>query len=72
LPLLLFGQSMGSFAAQAVITQHSPLYTGVVLSGSTVLDVTAYPDARHEILDETNRDEVNADLVAWLIGHSPA
>ena len=25
-----------------------------------------YPDARHELLNETNRDEVTADIVAWL------
>ena len=25
-----------------------------------------YPDARHETLNETNRDEVTADLIAWL------
>ena len=25
-----------------------------------------YADARHELLNETNRDEVTADLVAWL------
>lgn len=25
-----------------------------------------YEDARHELLNETNRDEVTADLVAWL------
>ena len=32
------------------------------------LDVTAryYPGARHEVLNETNRDEVHADLLAWL------
>ena len=32
------------------------------------LDVTAhyYSDARHEIFNETNRDEVTADLVEWL------
>jgi len=32
------------------------------------LNVTAkiYPDARHETLNETNRDEVTADLMAWL------
>jgi alpha-beta hydrolase superfamily lysophospholipase len=32
------------------------------------LDVTAiyYADARHEVLNETNRDEVHADLLAWL------
>jgi alpha-beta hydrolase superfamily lysophospholipase len=27
-----------------------------------------YPDARHEVFNETNRDEVTADLVAWLEG----
>ncbi len=32
------------------------------------LDVTAryYPGARHEVLNETNRDEVHRDLVEWL------
>lgn len=185
LPLFLVGHSMGSFAAQAVITEHSGTYAGVVLSGSTALDhlaaamadappdapagleafnvgfeqrtgfewlsrdaaevdtyvadpwcgfdvpdetlpllfgpagrladpavlagirndlpiliasgsddplagggelvqvlaqryrdagitdvtVTVYPGARHEILNETNRDEVTADLVAWLVAH---
>jgi len=28
--------------------------------------VVLYPQARHEILNETNRDEVTADLLAWL------
>jgi alpha-beta hydrolase superfamily lysophospholipase len=34
------------------------------------LDVTAlyYPDARHELLNETNRDDVTADVVGWLDG----
>ncbi|MEZ5226993.1 MAG: alpha/beta hydrolase [Acidimicrobiales bacterium] len=41
LPLFLFGHSMGSFASQAVIVDHSTQYSGVVLSGSTVLDVLA-------------------------------
>ncbi len=33
-----------------------------------VKDVTGklYPGARHEIFNETNRDEVTADLIAWL------
>ena len=32
------------------------------------LNVTTkiYPDARHETLNETNREEVTADLIAWL------
>lgn len=41
LPVFLFGHSMGSFASQAVITDRSAQYAGVVLSGSTVLDVLA-------------------------------
>ena len=34
------------------------------------LDVTAryYDGGRHEVFNETNRDEVLADLVAWLDG----
>lgn len=34
-------------------------------------DVTMklYPGARHEILNETNRQEVYADLLAWLEEH---
>jgi alpha-beta hydrolase superfamily lysophospholipase len=33
-----------------------------------------YPEARHETLNETNRDEVTQDLIAWLDGvtRSPA
>lgn len=41
LPLFLVAHSMGSFAAQTVILDHSELYDGVVLSGSTALDVLA-------------------------------
>lgn len=185
LPVFLFGHSMGSFAAQSVVLAHADQYVGVVLSGSTALDVLAagmadaegpvgleafnagfehrtgfewlsrdeaevdayvgdpwcgfetppetipmlfgqagrladpaelgkirpdlpilvasgsddplagggdlvqllgqryrdagitdvtvqvYPGGRHEILNETNRDEVTADIVAWLTAHLP-
>lgn len=39
-----------------------------------VADVTCrlYPGGRHEMLNETNRDEVVADLLAWLDAHLPA
>ena len=30
------------------------------------VDLTLYEDARHELLNETNRDEVTADIVEWL------
>jgi alpha-beta hydrolase superfamily lysophospholipase len=32
-------------------------------------DLTLYPGARHELLNETNRDEVTADIVTWLGAH---
>jgi len=41
LPLFLFAHSMGSFAAQSVLLTHSEQYAGVVLSGSTALDLLA-------------------------------
>lgn len=45
-------------------------------AGLTRVDLRLYPDARHELLNETNRDEVTADLRSWLrgalgIGESP-
>ncbi len=40
-PLFLFAHSMGSFAAQSVLLTHSHQYAGVVLSGSTALDLLA-------------------------------
>jgi len=39
IPVFLLGHSMGSFAAQSIIVDHSAQYAGVVLSGSTALDV---------------------------------
>jgi alpha-beta hydrolase superfamily lysophospholipase len=38
LPVILIGHSMGSFAAQAYVLEHSDLIDGLVLSGSTALD----------------------------------
>lgn len=40
-PLFLFGHSMGSFASQSIIVDHTDRYRGVVLSGSSTLDVLA-------------------------------
>jgi alpha-beta hydrolase superfamily lysophospholipase len=38
------------------------------LHDAALVDVQTrvYPGARHEVLNETNRDEVTADLVAWV------
>ena len=36
------------------------------IEGIESITLKVYPDARHETLNETNRDEVETDLVAWL------
>jgi alpha-beta hydrolase superfamily lysophospholipase len=41
-------------------------------SGLTDVRLIVYPDARHEVFNETNRHEVLADLVGWLDAHLPA
>ena len=48
LPLFLFAHSMGSFAAQSVLLTHAEQYAGVVLSGSTALDLLAAGMAQTE------------------------
>ena len=35
-------------------------------AGFTRLAAHIYPGARHETLNETNRDEVTGDLISWL------
>lgn len=40
--------------------------------GLTDLAVKFYPEARHEILNETNRDEVHQDILEWLESHLPS
>ncbi|WP_114201404.1 alpha/beta hydrolase [Janibacter anophelis] len=46
---------------------------GEAFSAGGVRDVTTtlYPGARHELLNETNRDEVTADIIGWLDEHLP-
>jgi alpha-beta hydrolase superfamily lysophospholipase len=39
-------------------------------AGVTDLTVSLYPEARHEIFNETNRDEVTADVIEWLTQRS--
>ena len=46
LPVILLGHSMGSFAAQVYVLDHSDLIDGLVLSGSTAID--AFAKARAE------------------------
>ncbi|OMH36930.1 alpha/beta hydrolase [Tersicoccus sp. Bi-70] len=38
-------------------------------AGVQDVSVTVYPGARHEIFNETNRDEITADVIGWLDRH---
>ena len=40
-------------------------------AGCRDVTVKLYPGGRHEMLHETNRQEVLADLLSWLEGHMP-
>ncbi|WP_067195099.1 alpha/beta fold hydrolase [Microbacterium sp. XT11] len=41
-------------------------------SGLTDVTTLVYPDARHEIFNELQQDEVRADVLSWLERHIPA
>ena len=41
-------------------------------AGVLRIDTLYYAGGRHEMLNETNRDEVTADIIAWLRGVLPA
>lgn len=59
---------------------EDPVHGGLAAMGPLLdryraagLDVTTrfYPGGRHEMVNETNRDEVVADLIGWLDGNLP-
>ena len=66
LPILLASGDADPLAAGGVLIQQ----LGQRYRDAGVADVTVklYPAARHEILNETNRDEVTGDVVGWLRG----
>jgi hypothetical protein len=64
LPILIASGDVDPLAAGGALIQQ----LGQRYRDAGVADVTVklYPGARHEILNETNRDEVTGDIVAWL------
>ena len=48
------------------LTLLTPLTDRYQAAGLTDMTIRTYPAARHEILNETNRDEVIAELIDWL------
>lgn len=64
LPILVFSGDADPLAGGGPLVE----LVGSRYRDAGVADVTVilYPGARHEIFNETNRDEVTADLLAWL------
>ena len=44
------------------------VYKQLMINGATNLSLKTYEGARHELFNETNRDEVFLDLLTWLEG----
>ncbi|SJN23092.1 Lysophospholipase; Monoglyceride lipase; putative [Mycetocola reblochoni REB411] len=66
IPILIQGGQHDSLGGERGLRA---LYTAYrERSGATDIAIRVYPEARHEIYNELNRDEVVGDLVAWLDG----
>ena len=68
LPVLLIAGAEDPVGANGSVHALGERYRDVGLEVTEIL----YPGARHEIFNETNRDEVHADVVRWLDTHVPA
>nr|WP_242421522.1 alpha/beta hydrolase [Acidovorax sp. Root267] len=64
LPILIASGDADPLAAGGVLIQQ--LGQRYRDAGAADVTVKLYPAARHEILTETNRDEVTGDVVGWL------
>lgn len=64
LPLLIMIGSEDSLGGERSVRNLANAY--VKRSRLSDVEVVVYEGARHEIFQETNRDEVNADLINWL------
>ncbi|MDR1506966.1 MAG: alpha/beta hydrolase [Treponema sp.] len=68
LPVYIFCGSADPVGAMGV--GPTKLVNAYRTNGVTDLEFVIYPDARHEPLNETNREEVAEDLCDWLLRHS--
>jgi alpha-beta hydrolase superfamily lysophospholipase len=66
LPLLIQIGSDDSLGGEKSVVKLANAYR--TRSGLSDVTVHIYTDARHEVFNELNKDEVLADLVAWLDG----
>lgn len=63
LPVYILGGEKDPVGGAKGLTRLHEAYREAGLAGTTL---KLYADGRHEMFNETNRDEVTADLLAWL------
>ena len=63
LPLLVIGGECDPVSAGGRLTH---LADALRATGNRHVQLRVYPDARHEVLNETHRDEVTRDIIVWL------
>jgi len=49
---------------------HPTRLADALRAAGIAVDLKLYPGARHELLNETNRDDVTADIVDWLVART--
>jgi alpha-beta hydrolase superfamily lysophospholipase len=67
LPILLFAGTQDRVGGNGeFVSNLAALYRDANIAD---VQVILYPEGRHEMLNETNRDQVHRDLIAWLKKH---
>lgn len=64
LPVYMFGGDQDPVGEQGKALPK--LYEAYIAAGQQNVTIKLYPEGRHEMLNETNRDEVISDLLIWL------
>ena len=68
LPILITGGAADPVGGDKGMTKLLQHYAQ---TGHHRLTAKIYPDARHELLNDINRDEVTADWLAWIAAIGP-
>ena len=63
-PILIIGGERDAVGGEKSMLKLAQAYAAV---GQTDVTVTVYPDARHELFNEINKQEVFDDMIAWIM-----
>ena len=67
LPILIFGGQMDPVGGQTGLSKLAEKYRN---TGHSDVSLRIYEDGRHEMLNETNRDVVESDVIKWISDHT--